>query len=133
HGAVSTILTHCEIGQAHLRQRYAQFTQGRYNGVRAGHLPEGVVAKIKLTTFEPRPWNVVVTKPVGKTISLERATLIYAVLTVHLGDELILNVRPMIAKLFEGLDIYWNAVSFHARAGRHVTAAQQSARQVDVG
>jgi len=33
----------------------------------------------------------------------------------------------------KGININWDAVSFHLGCSGHVTAAQQSARQVDVG
>ena len=95
HGAVAAILTDLKIGKPHLGQGATQFMQWRDHWVCAGHLPECVVAEIKPPAVEPWPWNVVARKQFRKTVRLEGSPLKDAVVTVHLGDKLILNVGPM--------------------------------------
>ena len=70
----------------------AQFTQRCDRRIGASHLTKRIVAQIEPSTIQLRPRNLILDKPCSETISLERSPVVHAIVTIDLGDELILDV-----------------------------------------
>ncbi len=55
-------------------------------------LTKSIIAEFKPATFQPRPGDVVLCQPKSKAVGLEGSPLKDAIISIDLGDELVLEL-----------------------------------------
>ena len=63
--------------------------------MRPRRFPKRVVAEIKPTARQPGPRDISAGKPRGKAVRLEGPPVEHAIVSVDIGNKLILNIVPM--------------------------------------
>jgi hypothetical protein len=103
--------------------------------------PPGMPARLRETPrrsdragrWRGGPGNPHPNKPRGEAVRLEAAPFEHAIVGVDIGNQLILDIRPMPLQTPERHAIDGHAASFHARRRDHIAASEKRARQIDVG
>src|SRR5262249_44248529 len=106
-------------------------TQRRDRGVYLGHLPEGFVVQVELTTLKAGPWGSGPDEPRLEAVVPKAAILVDIVIIVDVANQLVPHRRPMLAQLVEHLHVDRHASELHPGGGRHITAAEESAGEID--
>ena len=129
--AVAAVAADREIGQPHLGQGAAQLAHRRHGGVGPRHLPEGVVAQIEPAALQRGQGMPCVDQPAFPAFQAKAAAVKHAIVAINLGNQIVLDVGPVLPQQLERRGVDRRAVPLDPRRGLHEAPAQQRARQVD--